>query len=203
MAGDPGWHAVLEAAATIAVAEHNVHEAVTLFDTLLFGHLLSGNPQLCRPLADRMIDLTEQTTAAWNGYFRAASLLAALHVEGDHRGVLAEATTLLRRPLSLRSREMLTGIRVLAMADAGDDLDAVNLGEHAQSVASDDSARAMASWTLAEACWLAGFNERTISVAERCVALPVAASMSASTTPAQRAPDGHAARLLATVAGPI
>src|SRR6185436_9711836 len=55
MAGDPAWQRELEEAGRLAIAEHDVHNAVTVYDTMFFGHLLSGDPARCAPLAAEMI----------------------------------------------------------------------------------------------------------------------------------------------------
>ena len=165
IAGDPGWADELEVASRMAVAEEDLHDAVVLYDTQFFGHLLSGDPSRCPAIVAEAIAATEHSSAAWNGYFRAVSLLASIHLTGDHRGVLAEGDALARRLLTVKAEEAARTARVFALADAGRDLDAVELAELALEQASDDSARATASWALAESAWLAGEAERAVEVA--------------------------------------
>ena len=47
MAGDRSWQDELERAADLAVEFGNVHEAATLGDTLIWGHLFTGDPTQC------------------------------------------------------------------------------------------------------------------------------------------------------------
>ncbi|MGZ6898592.1 MAG: LuxR C-terminal-related transcriptional regulator [Acidimicrobiia bacterium] len=174
ISGDPGWTDDLEAATHYAVADVDVHEAVTIADTMIFGHLLSGDPARSRVLAEEMVEFTEPVSAAWNGYFRAVALLTALHVDADHAAVRAEATVLLRRPLSVRATEACRTALGLALVDDGDELAALDVAEGALLAASDDSARSTASWVVAETAWLVGDAERALAVAMSAVALPTA-----------------------------
>ncbi len=166
MAGDASWQVELAEAGRLAIADEDVHNAVTEFDTAFFGHLLSGDPSRCAPIAAQMIELTESTSTAWNGYFRAVALLARVLVAGDHRGVLREAQHLEARVLTVKSRESLRTATSLALIDDGHDLDAITHAEEALERASDASARAQALWALAEACWAAGEMERAVVVAD-------------------------------------
>jgi DNA-binding CsgD family transcriptional regulator/tetratricopeptide (TPR) repeat protein len=165
MSGDPGWQQALEEAGRLAVGERDVHNAVTVYDTTFFAHLLSGDPARCLPLAAEVIELTERSSTAWNGYFRCISLLAKLHVEGDHDAVLRESAYLRQQRLTVKSAEAARTARVFALTDSGEALDAVELAEEALRVASDASARSMASWALADAAWLSGNTERAVEVA--------------------------------------
>ncbi len=162
MAGDPRWIDALELAGDLVVAADDVHNAVTVFDTMVFGHLLSGDPTRCRPLTSSMIELTEATSAAWNGYFRAAALLFALHVDAEHREVLAEVGPLLGRRLSPKTREMVGPVHALALADGGRELDAIDVALAAVERAADDTALSMSLWALAEVSWLSGEAERAV-----------------------------------------
>jgi hypothetical protein len=47
MAGDPRGSGSWRKRAA-AIAEHDVHNAVTVYDTMFFGHLLSGDPARAR-----------------------------------------------------------------------------------------------------------------------------------------------------------
>src|SRR5262249_48634797 len=80
MAGAPGWATALETAGSLAMREFDVHNAVTVYDTMIYGQLLSGDPRKCAPLVAEMVEFTEHVSAAWNRYFRATGLLVALHV---------------------------------------------------------------------------------------------------------------------------
>ena len=150
-----------------------MHTAVSVYDTMFFGHLLSGDPQRCAPLAAEMIELTERSSSAWNGYFRATSLLARINVQGDHRAVLEEARVLSGRRLTVKSNEARRTAQGLALIDSGQDLDAVEFAEESLARASDASARSTASWVLAEALWLAGEAERAIEVTDASLDLGV------------------------------
>ncbi|MCU1454219.1 MAG: transcriptional regulator, LuxR family [Acidimicrobiales bacterium] len=174
MGGDPAWATELAAAGRLAVAAEDLHNAVIVYDTLFFGHLLSGDPAQCPAIADEAVAATEQTSPAWNGYFRAVALLAKAHVHADHQAVLAEGALLARRTLTVKATESARTARVFALADAGRELDAVELAEHAIEHASDDSARAVASWSLAESAWLAGEHRRSVSAATTSLTLPMA-----------------------------
>ncbi len=173
MAGDPSWQPELERAAEQSIADDDMHSAASVYDTMFFGHLLAGDPSCCAPLATEMISLTEQSSAAWNGYFRAVALLARVNVEGDHRAVLDEVRVLGTRRLTVKAGEAMRTAQVLAVLDGGDDLDAVELGEASLRQASDDSARSTASWVLAEALWLAGDAERAVAISDACLDLGV------------------------------
>ena len=173
MAGDPSWQPELERAGRQAIADDDVHTAVSVYDTMFFGHLLSGDPQRCAPLAAEMIELTERSSSAWNGYFRATSLLARINVQGDHRAVLEEARVLSARRLTVKSNEARRTAQGLALIDSGQDLDAVEFAEESLARASDASARSTASWVLAEALWLAGEAERAIEVTDASLELGV------------------------------
>jgi len=120
-----------------------------------------------------MVEFTEHVSAAWNRYFRATGLLVALHVDGDHRGVLPEISPLARQQLSLRTQEILRTVRAFALTDNGQELDAIGVATEAVALASDDSARANALWALVDAQLAAGLHEEAIRSAERCAALPV------------------------------
>lgn len=165
MAGEGDWASELEAAGRMAVTEDDLHQAVVVYDTVFFGHLLSGDPRRCPEIADEAIRATEGASAAWNGYFRAVSLLARVHVLADHAGVLADSGLLVRRPLTIKSREAARTARIMALIDGGRELDAIELAESSLVLASDDSARSMASWALAEAAWLGGEARRSFDVA--------------------------------------
>ena len=174
MAGAPGWAEALEIAGATAMRNDDLHNAVTVYDTMIFGQLLSGDPHRCGALATRMIDFTEHVSAAWNRYFRAAGLLVALHVDSDHMGVLREIAALERMQLSLRSQEMLRSVHTMALVDAGHELDAVGVATDAVAAASDDSARSTALWSLVEAQVAAGLHEEAVRHAAVCAALPAA-----------------------------
>ena len=118
-----------------------MHEAVTIHDTAIFGHLLNGEPARSLALAQEMVAFTEPVSAAWNGYFRAVALLLTMHVTGDHAAVRAEAEVLGRRRLSIRAEETRRTSLILARIDGGDELGALDLAETAYARASDDSAR--------------------------------------------------------------
>src|SRR4029077_5904795 len=148
MAGTQGRAESLETAGSLAMRESDLHNAVTVYDTMIYGQLLSGDPRLCAALVADMVEFTEQVSAAWNRYFAATGLLVALHVEGDHRGVLREVAPLARQRLSLRTQEMLRTVRAFALVDNGYELDAVGVATEAVERASDDSARATALWAL-------------------------------------------------------
>ena len=107
----------------------DVHTAVSVYDTMFFGHLLSGDPQRCAPLAAEMIELTERSSTAWNGYFRAMSLLARINVQGDHRAVLEEARVLARPAAHGEVERSAAHREGLALIDSGHDLDAVEFAE--------------------------------------------------------------------------
>jgi tetratricopeptide (TPR) repeat protein len=171
---DPGWSDDLEAAARLAVDDVDVHEAVTIHDAAIFGHLLNGDPARSLALAQEMVAFTEPVSAAWNGYFRAVALLVTMHVTGDHGAVRAEADVLGRRPLSVRAGETRRTALVLARLDGGDELGALDLAESALELASDDTARAMASWMLAESAWLVGDADRALAIARSTLDLPMA-----------------------------
>ena len=173
MAGDPSWQPELERAGRQAIADDDVHTAVSIYDTMFFGHLLSGDPERCAPLAAEMIELTERSSSAWNGYFRATSLLARINVQGDHRAVLEEARVLSTRRLTVKSNEARRTAQGLALIDSGHDLDAVEFAEESLALASDASSRSTASWVLAEALWLAGESERAVEVSDASLDLGV------------------------------
>ena len=170
---DPGWSADLETAARLAVDDVDVHEAVTIHDAAIFGHLLNGDPARSLALAQEMVAFTEPMSAAWNGYFRAVALLVTMHVTGDQAGVRAEAEVLGRRRLSVRAGETRRTALILARLDGGDELGALDLAESACELASDDTARAMACWMLAESAWLLGDAERALAVAQEALDLPL------------------------------
>ena len=136
-------------------SDDDLHQAVIAADTLLFGHLIGGDTTRCRPIADGMIELTEGVSPAWNGYFRAASLLAAVVVDGNGKGAIAAGPALLDRPLTVRSREMATWSLALALADTGRDAEARPLALRAVAQASDHRPRDR-TFALAETHWLAG-----------------------------------------------
>ena len=171
--GNEEWFAELERAQALVSTDDDLHEAVIAGDTLLFGHLVGGDAERCRPIADRMIELTEGVSPAWNGYFRAASLLAAVIVDGNGAAVRDAGPALLEQPLTVRSREMATWSLALAFADAGRDVDALPLALRAVARASDASARATALFALAETHWLAGRPVDALAAALECVDLPV------------------------------
>ena len=173
MAGDARWLEEMERAGDLAREADDLHAATTAFDTVLFGNLVSGDPRKCRPLAERMIQATELPSPAWNGYFRAAAMLAALHVDGDYAAVVDQGPELLERPLTVRSREMATWTLALAYADIGRDADALATATRAVDRASDDAARSSALCALAETHWLAGRTEEASAAAARAAALPV------------------------------
>ncbi|MDQ1461086.1 MAG: hypothetical protein QOI08_2570, partial [Actinomycetota bacterium] len=173
LSGDDGWLAELERAQALVSSADDLHEAVVAADTLLFGHLVGADAERCRPIADRMIELTEGVSPAWNGYFRAASLLAAVIVDGNGKAVRDVGPSLLERPLTVRSREMATWSLALAFADAGRDTEALPLARRAVERASDPSARATALFALAETHWLAGRPDEALATALECAALPV------------------------------
>jgi DNA-binding NarL/FixJ family response regulator len=163
MTNDAGWQEHLERAGRLAQANDDMHNAVVTFDALLFGHLLSGDAARARPIAEDMVRLTEDSSPAWNRYFRASALLAALHVDGDYTTVLEQGRRLLDFPLTKRAREMLTGVVALALADTGDDEPALALARKGVEAASDDGARSTATWALAETHWLAGRREAIVA----------------------------------------
>jgi DNA-binding NarL/FixJ family response regulator len=171
--GDDEWFGELERAQALVSSADDLHEAVVVADTLLFGHLVDGDAEQCRPIADRMIELTEGVSPAWNGYFRAASLLAAVIVDGNGEAARDAGPALLARPLTVRSREMATWSLALAFADAGRDAEALPLARRAVEVASDPSARATALFALAETQWLGGRPADALAAALECAALPV------------------------------
>ncbi len=171
MAGDPAWQDELLSAGRLAAASDDLHNASTVYDTMFFGHLLAGDPARCAPLAEEMIAFTEQVSAAWNGYFRAISLITRLHVDGDHLLVCQEAEHLATRRLTVKAAEARRSAHAMAMVDSGNDLDAVQLATRALAVASDDSSRSTASWALAEALWLSGDLARAVEVADASLEL--------------------------------
>ena len=173
MSGDARWQDELEVATRLAVEDEDLHNASTLGDALFFGHLLSGDPSRCAPLAGELIEATSQGSTAWHRYFRAIALLARVQVDGDHRTVLVESEHLLRQRLTVRAREAARTARTFALLDGGRDLDALELAEESWRLASDDAARSMAGWLVAEASWIAGRPERSLEVAEATRALPV------------------------------
>jgi DNA-binding NarL/FixJ family response regulator len=172
MANDPEWPEHLEAAGELAREEHDLHNAVVTFDSLLFGHLLAGDSSRCRALAAEMVRETEAASPAWNGYFRAAELMAALHVDGDYRAALEQGRRLLERRLTTRTREMITTVLAIARADTGDVAAAEDLARTGLADASDDAARSTACWALAEALWLEGSKE-AIAVGDLALGLAV------------------------------
>ncbi len=173
MVNDDGWIAELERAQELVRADDDLHEAVVAADMLLFANLLSGDPHRCHPIAERMIELSEGVSPAWNGYFRAASMVASVVVDGNAAAALDAGPALLDRPLTVRSREMSTWSVALAFADAGRDADALVLARRAVERASDPAARSMALWALAETHWLAGRLSEALATAMECAALPV------------------------------
>jgi DNA-binding NarL/FixJ family response regulator len=86
--------------------------------------------------------------------------------------VLALGPPLLAERLTHRTREMLTSVVTIARADTGDDEHALTLGRRGLDAASDDAARSMALWALAETHWLAGRAE-AIATADAALALEV------------------------------
>ena len=104
-----------------------MHEAAALGDALIWGHLFTGDPTQCARVAGNLIAATADVATGWNRYFRAASLLARAHVEGDHESVCSEGERLLRQPLTDRTRDLLTAAMVFGLLDGGRDLDAVEL----------------------------------------------------------------------------
>src|SRR5262249_29932569 len=145
---------------------------VVALEVLLFGHLLSGDSARARPIAEDMVRLTEESSPAWNRYFRASALLAALHVDGDYTTVLEQGRRLLDMPLTTRTREMLTSVLALALADTGADESALALAGKGVENASDDAARSTATWALAETHWLAGRRD-AIEVSDAAFELAV------------------------------
>ena len=177
MVGDPSWQDELERAADLAVEFGDVHEAAALGDALIWGHLFTGDPTQCARVAGNLIAATADVATGWNRYFRAASLLARAHVEGDHESVCSEGERLLRQPLTDRTRDLLTAAMVFCLLDGGRDLDAVELAEadwdRVWRRSREDTARATAGWVLTEAQWLAGNPQRALEVADQVSTLDV------------------------------
>src|SRR5262249_26197965 len=77
MVNNAEWSRHVEAAGVYARDEHDLHGAVVTFDTLLFGHFLTGDPTRCAAIVEEMVRATEVASPAWNGYFRACGLMIA------------------------------------------------------------------------------------------------------------------------------